>query len=141
MPSSTGSSQPGIEHRSSTFQVDSSLSEAQGKPMNTAVGNISLLEEIFPTQESNQGPTLHADSLPAELPGKPKNVLVTQLCPSLCNPMDCSLPGSSVHRILQARILGWVAIPFFRGSFQPAIESRSPVLQTDSLLSEPPGKP
>ena len=115
MPSSTGSSQPGIEHRSSTFQVDSSLSEAQGKPMNTAVGNISLLEEIFPTQESNQGPTLHADSLPAELPGKPKNVLVTQLCPSLCNPMDCSLPGSSVHGILQARILEWDAISFSRG--------------------------
>ena len=36
-----------------------------------------------------------------------------------CNPMDCSLPGSSVHGILHARILGWVAIPFSRGSFQP----------------------
>ena len=43
-------------------------------------------------------------------------VLVAQLCPTLCNPMDCSLPGSSVHGILQARILGWVAIPFSRGS-------------------------
>ena len=39
-------------------------------------------------------------------------VLVTQLCPILCNPMDCSLPGSSVHIILQARILEWVAISF-----------------------------
>ena len=37
----------------------------------------------------------------------------------LCNPMDCSLPGSSVHGILQARILEWVAIPFSRGSFWP----------------------
>ena len=74
MPSSKGSPQPGIEHRSSTFQTDSSLSEAQGKPMNTAVGNIALLQEIFPTQESNQGPTLHADSLPAELPGKPRGL-------------------------------------------------------------------
>ena len=115
MPSSKGSPQPGIEHRSSTFQTDSSLSEAQGKPMNTAVGNIALLQEIFPTQESNQGPTLHADSLPAELPGKPKNVLVTQSRPSLCNPMDCSLSGSSVHGILQARILEWDAISFSRG--------------------------
>ena len=35
---------------------------------------------------------------------------VAQLCPTLCNPMDCSLPGSSVHGILQARILEWVAI-------------------------------
>ena len=42
-----------------------------------------------------------------------------QLCPSLCNPMDCSLPGSSVHGILQTRILEWVAMPSFRGSSQP----------------------
>ena len=39
-----------------------------------------------------------------------------QLYPTLCNPMDCSPPGSSVHGILQARILEWVAIPFSRGS-------------------------
>ena len=43
-------------------------------------------------------------------------VLVTQLCPSLCDPMDWSLPGSSVHGLLQARILEWVAISFSRGS-------------------------
>ena len=41
-------------------------------------------------------------------------VLVAQLCLTLCNPMDSSLPGSSVPRILQARILEWVAIPFSR---------------------------
>ena len=41
-------------------------------------------------------------------------VLVTQLCPTLCNPKNCSLPGSSVHRIFQARILEWVAISFSR---------------------------
>ena len=46
-------------------------------------------------------------------------VLVTQLCLALCDPMDCSLPGSSVHGILQARTLEWVAIPFFRGYSQP----------------------
>ena len=46
-------------------------------------------------------------------------VLVTQSCLTFCNPMDCTLPGSSVHGILQARILGWVAIPFSRESFQP----------------------
>ena len=39
-----------------------------------------------------------------------------QSCQTLCDPMDCSPPGSSVHGILQARILGWVAIPFSRGS-------------------------
>jgi len=42
-------------------------------------------------------------------------VLVAQLCPTLCNPMDCSPLGSSVQGILQARILEWVAIPFSRG--------------------------
>ena len=46
-------------------------------------------------------------------------VLVTQSCLTLCNPMDCGPPGSSVHGILQARILEWVAIPFSRGSFRP----------------------
>ena len=40
---------------------------------------------------------------------------VTQSCPTLCKPMNCSLLGSSVHGILQARILEWVAIPFSRG--------------------------
>ena len=45
--------------------------------------------------------------------------LVTQSCPTLCNPMDCSLPGSSVRGILQARILEWVAMPSSRGSSQP----------------------
>ena len=42
--------------------------------------------------------------------------LVTQLCLTLCDPMDCSLPDSSIHGFLQARILEWVAIPFSRGS-------------------------
>ena len=68
-------------------------------------------------------------------------VLVAQSCPTLCDPMNCSPPGSFVHGILQARILEWVAIPFSRRSFLPGIEPRSPKLQADSLLSEPPGKP
>ena len=45
--------------------------------------------------------------------------LVAQLCPNLCDPMDCSLPGFSSLGILQARILEWVAFPFSRGSSQP----------------------
>ena len=44
---------------------------------------------------------------------------VSQLCPTLCNPMDCSLPGSSVHGIFQARLLEWAAIAFSRGCSQP----------------------
>ena len=46
-------------------------------------------------------------------------VKVAQSCPAVCDPMDCSLPGSSVHGILQARMLEWVAIPFSRESSQP----------------------
>ena len=48
-----------------------------------------------------------------------KSVKVAQSCLTLCDPMDCSPPGSSVHGILQARILEWVAIPFSRESSQP----------------------
>ena len=64
-------------------------------------------------------------------------VKVAQSCLTLCDPMDWSLPDFSVHGILQARILEWVAIPFSRGSSQP----RSPILLLGSLPSEPPGKP
>ena len=44
------------------------------------------------------------------------NVLVAQLCPTLCDPMEWSPPGSSVYGILQVRILEWAAIPFCRSS-------------------------
>ena len=48
-----------------------------------------------------------------------KKALVAQSCPTLCDPMDRSPPSSSVHGILQARIVDWIAIPFPRGSSQP----------------------
>ena len=67
--------------------------------------------------------------------------LVTQLCPTLCDPMDCSPSGSSVQGFLQARILEWVAHPPPRDLPNPGIKSRFPTLQMDSLPSEPPGKP
>ena len=54
-----------------------------------------------------------------ELQIKVKESEVTQSCLTLCYPMDCSLPGSSVHGIFQARVLEWVAISFSRGSSQP----------------------
>ena len=49
---------------------------------------------------------------------------VAQSCPILCNPMDCSLPGSSIHWILQAGILECIAISFSRGSFWPRDQTR-----------------
>ena len=70
-------------------------------------------------------PTLQADSLPSEPPGKPSIIKPTgilikkfaaakslQSCPTLCDLMDCSLPGSSVHGVFQARVLEWGAIAF-----------------------------
>ena len=61
-------------------------------------------------------------------------VLVAQSCPTLCNIVNWNLPGSSIHGILQARILVWVAIPFSRGSSQPRDPIWSPALQADSLI-------
>ena len=66
---------------------------------------------------------------------------VTQSCPTLYNPMDCSLPGFFIHWIFQARVLEWVAISFSRGSSWPRDWTGAPALQADSLMSEPPGNP
>ena len=73
-------------------------------------------------------------------------VLLTQSWPTVCNPMDYSLPGFSVHRILQAGILEWEAIPSSRGSSRPR-QGLNPRLlgllhrQAGSLPLVPPGKP
>ena len=65
-------------------------------------------------------------------------VKATQSCPTLCDPMDYT-----VHGILQARILEWIAFPFSRGSSQPRDQTqcRSLALQVDSLPAEPTRKP
>ena len=57
------------------------------------------------------------------------------------DPKDCSLQDSSVHGILQERILEWLVVPFSRGSSRPRNRILYPALQADSLPSEPPGKP
>ena len=67
---------------------------------------------------------------------KVKSESVAQTCPTLCDPMDYT-----VHGIVQARILEWIAFPFSRESSQPGIEPMSPTLQADSLPAEPQGKP
>ena len=89
------------------------------------MGSHSLLQGIFLIRDRIQISCIsrQAGSLPTELPGKPKGPADTQI-PSytaakslqssltLCDPMDCSLSGSSVHGIFQARILEWVVIAF-----------------------------
>ena len=75
------------------------------------------------THISNVSCIGRACSLPLAPPGKSllnsSIVLLPQSCLNLCDPIDCSPPGSSVHGILQARILEWIAILFFRGSSWP----------------------
>ena len=65
---------------------------------------------------------------------------VAQSCLTLGDLMDCSPPGSSVHSILQASVLEWVAIPISRGSSALGIKPGSQALQAGSSLSKPPGK-
>ena len=79
---------------------------------NTGVGSLSLLQRIFPTQGSNPGLPRKSSVLKSESE-------VAQSCPTLCEPIDYSLPGSSVHGISQAIVLEWIAISFSRGSSQP----------------------
>ena len=67
--------------------------------------------------------------------------LWAQSCLTLCDPVNYSLPGSSVHGILQARILEWVAISSYQDLPDPGMEPVSSALQVDSLSTEPPGKP
>ena len=62
---------------------------------------------------------------------------VNKSCP-IQLPLDCGLPGSSIHGILQARILEWITITFSRGSSQ--LQLGSPTLKADSLSAEPSGK-
>ena len=66
-------------------------------------------------------------------------VLFTQLCPTLCYPMDCSPPDPSVHEISQARILEWILFPSLGDLPDPEIEPGSPALQADTLPSDPLG--
>ena len=68
-------------------------------------------------------------------------VLVAQSCSALCDPMDCSLPGSSRHGVFQARILEQVAISYSRGLPDPGIEPMSPALAGRFFTTVPPGKP
>ena len=56
---------------------------------------------------------------------------VTQSCPTLCDPMDCSLPGSSIHGIFQARVLEWGAIAFSENDPYPSLKGK---VQVKSLL-------
>ena len=67
--------------------------------------------------------------------------MYAQSCQTVCNPMGCSPPGSSVHGIFQARILEWITISYSRGSSQPRDQTMSPTFVGIFFTTEPPGKP
>ena len=79
----------------------------QGKPF-----NIMVIPVYAPTSNAEEA---EAEQFSEDLQDLLESE-VAQLCPTLCNPMVWSLPGSSVHGIVQARTLEWVAISFSRGS-------------------------
>ena len=84
-------------------------------------------------KSAQSSPTLASAALKVWIPKS------AQLSPTLCDPVECSMLSSSVHGILQARILEWVAIPFSRDFPDPGIKPGSLALQGDSLPSEPLG--
>ena len=113
---------------------------------NVGVGSLSLLQRILPTQGSDPG-LPHFRQILYQLSQKggsklsPRGCgdddgLVAKSCPTHCYPMDYSLPGSSVHGILKARILEWIAIYFSRDLPNPGIKPGSPELHADSLPTE-----
>ena len=108
---------------SDCLQFHGLYSQSNSLGQNTGVGSLSLLQVIFPIQESNQG-LLHCRWILYQLSyqGSPLHVMHAkslQSCLTLCDPMGSSPPGSPVHGILQATILEWVAFPFSWGSSQP----------------------
>ena len=102
------------------------------------------LKDVYPWKKSYGQPRQHIKKQRHTLPTKFHLVKwseVDQSCPTLCQPMDCSLPGSSVYGIFRIRIVEWVAI-FFSRVFFPTQGSNPGLPHCRQMLlpSEPPGK-
>ena len=69
-----------------------------------------------------------------------RTIVCVPPCPTLCDPTDCSPPGPSVHGISQARMLEWVAIPFYRGSSWPRDWTHIYCISGNFFTTEPPRK-
>ena len=85
-------------------------------PGRKAMANLDSILEIRGITLPTKVCRVKAMVFPVVMHGCEKETEVTQSCPTLCDPMDCSLPGSSVHGIFQAIVLEWIAISFSRGS-------------------------
>ena len=98
----------------------------KGHPKQSNLNKMKRQRNIQQVKEHDKCPTNQTkEEELGSLPEKEFRIIivteseVAQSCPTLCNPKDCSPPGSSVHGIFQARVLEWVAISFSRGSSQP----------------------
>ena len=100
---------------------------------------IFLLDFIFTDQNKYQKVKILVRKV--KLFTKTKWSEVTQSCPTLCDLMDCSPPGSLVRGIFQAWILGWVAIPFSKGSSWPRDQTQVSYTVGRFFTAESPGKP
>ena len=89
------------------FKKRADPQHVEGGVMRGGAGELQVMQDLCSMQRGLPFPRLKV------------KVLVTQSCLTLCDPVDCSSPDSSVHRILQARVLEWVAMPFSRGSSWP----------------------
>ena len=117
-PFSKGSSNPGMEPRSPTLQVDSLPAEPQGKAKNTGVCSLSLLQRIFLTQELNRS-LLHCRWILYQLSYKGFFFQFSRsVVSNSCDPIARAAWQATVHGIIQEGILDWAAISFSRGSSQ-----------------------
>ena len=105
--------------------------------------HITCISPSNPQNNSVTGIQLGSDRRPIKDPqGTTQLCLVVPLCLTLCNPIDCSPPGTSVHRDSPGKNTGVSCQVLLQGNLRnPGIESRSPAPQADSLPSEPPEKP
>ena len=121
---SRGPSKKGPELISVSSQMCSCVRSTNACPSSKTVTSVSLKAVSYFDQKAVSPPLVDSQSVSAA-PG-----LVAQSCPTLCDRTDCGPPGSSVHGILQARVLEWAAMPSSRGSSPP--HPVSPALQADS---------
>ena len=90
--------------------------------MRTGFAEVSRVKPLYGREKCPSGPS--SSLFPTALcvcESKNVKLIVAQLCPTLCNAVNCSPPTSPVHGILQPRMLEWVAIPFSRGSSRPFV--------------------
>ena len=97
----------------------------------------TLSSSVFASFPSWQATHNHSDAqVSQQCYGLPCVCLVTQSCPTLWDPMDCSPPGSSIRGIFQARVLEWVAMPSSRGSYKPRDQTQVSCIAGGSFTSQ-----